>query len=119
LIRGSGQIRRRVWRLRLRTLVLPACVVALALAPASATAQGYTDLRSPDARDAARAAQAQPPATELPSESASPTIVRTSNDGNQTLPIVLSSIALGIALAGIGVALGGLRRRPRPRWTAQ
>jgi hypothetical protein len=119
LIRGSGQRRRRAWRVRLRILALPACVVAFAMAAAGATAQGYTDLRSPDTRDAARAAQMQPPATDQSSESATPTIVHTSDDGSQTLPIVLSSMALAIALAGIGVALRALHRRPRPRWTAQ
>jgi hypothetical protein len=108
-----------VWRLRLRILALPACVVALAIPSVSATAQGYTDLRSPDARDATQAAKAQPQGTELPSQSATPTVVRTSDDGSATLPIVLSSIALAVALAGIGVALSALRRRPRPRWTAQ
>ena len=99
----------------LRTLILAACVVALAL-PAIATAQTYTDLRSPDARDAARA---QSPAAGEQSEPVTPTVVHTSDSGSQTLPIVLSSLALVVALAGIGVALGALYRRPRPRWTAR
>jgi hypothetical protein len=88
-------------------------VVALAL-PASAAAAPQ-DLRSPDARDAA---QAQSRTTDLPTEPATPTVIHTS-DGGETLPIVLSSMALLVALAGIGVALGALYRRPRPRWTAR
>jgi hypothetical protein len=95
--------------------VFPAFAVALALA-AGATAQTYTDLRSPDARDAARA---QSPATDLQPAPAPPTVVHTSDNGSQTLPIVLSSMALVVALAGTGVALRALYRRPRPRWTAR
>ena len=45
---------RRAWWRRLRILVLPACALALAF-PASAPAVQQQDLRSPDARDAARA----------------------------------------------------------------
>ena len=91
-------------------------MVALVLtASATAQVQGYTDLRSPDARDAARAAQAESPAI----EPTAPTVVQTGDDGGQTLPIVLSSMALVVALAGIGVALSALRRPPRPRWTAR
>jgi hypothetical protein len=99
-----------------------ACVVALVLATsATAQVQGYTDLRSPDTRDAAQAAeaQAQQPGTELAPEPAAPTVVETGNDSGDTLPLVLSSMALVIALAGIGVALSALLRRPRPRWTAR
>jgi hypothetical protein len=92
------------------------CAVALALtAGAAAHAQTYTDLRSPDTRDAAQAAQA---ASAAP-EQAVPTVVETGDDDSQTLPIILSSIALVIALAGIGVALSALHRPPRPRWTAR
>jgi hypothetical protein len=98
--------------------VLPACAVALAVAaPAGATAQTYTDLRSPDTRDAA--ARARSPATAPPSGPATPTVVHTSDDGSQTLAIVISSLALVVAVAGVGVALGALHRRPRPRWTAR
>jgi hypothetical protein len=85
--------------------------------PASATAAPDQDLRSPDARDAA--AQAQSAATDPPAESATPTVIHTSDDGSETLPIVLSSMALVVAVAGIAVALGALYRRPRPRWTAR
>lgn len=99
----------------LRILILPACVVALVL-PVSVTAQTYTDLRSPDARDAARAPS---PAAGEQSEPLPPTVIHTSDTGSQTLPVVLSSMALVVALAGIGIALGGLYRRPRPRWTAR
>lgn len=99
----------------LRILILAACAVALAV-PVSATAQTYTDLRSPDARDAARA---QAPAADVPSEPVTPTIVQTSDSESQTLPIVLSSVALVVALGGIGLTLGAVYRRPRPRWTAR
>jgi hypothetical protein len=102
--------------LSLRILILPACAVALAL-PVSAAAQTYKDLRSPDARDAAR--EAQKPVGGVQPEPVTPTVVHTSDTGGQTLPIVLSSMALVVALAGIGVALGALYRRPRPRWTAR
>jgi hypothetical protein len=110
------QRRRGKWRLRLRILAPTVCAVALALAAsAPAHAQSYTDLRSPDTRDAARAAQ-----TELPaSEPTVPTVVETGDDDSQTLPIILSTMALVIAVAGIGVALSALHRPPRPRWTAR
>jgi hypothetical protein len=101
--------------LSLRIPILLACAVALA-PPVSATAQTYTDLRSPDARDAARA---QAPVADVPSKPVTPTVVQTSDHDSQTLPIVLSSVALVVALGGIGLALGALYRRPRPRWTAR
>jgi hypothetical protein len=112
--RSRRQQRHSGLRWWLRTLAVPACLVALAI-PASAAAAPQ-DLRSPDARDAA---QAQSPTSDLPSEPGTPTVIHTSDDGSQTLPIVLSSMALLVALAGIGVALGALYRRPRPRWTAR
>jgi hypothetical protein len=108
--RSRRQRRHSAWRWRLRTLAVPACLAALAI-PASAAA-APEDLRSPDARDAAAAQSSAP-------EPAPPTVIHTSDDGSQTLPIVLSSMALLVAVAGIGVALGALYRRPRPRWTAR
>jgi hypothetical protein len=118
-MRAMRQKRRRAWRLRLRILAPPVCAVALALtAGAAAHAQTYTDLRSPDTRDAAQAAQAAQAESAAP-EQAVPTVVETGDDDSQTLPIILSSIALVIALAGIGVALSALHRPPRPRWTAR
>jgi hypothetical protein len=108
--RSRRQRRHSAWRWWLRTLAVPACVAALAI-PAG-TPAAPQDLRSPDARDAAAA---QSSAT----EPAPPTVIHTSDDGSQTLPIVLSSMALLVAVAGIGVALGALYRRPRPRWTAR
>jgi hypothetical protein len=45
-------------------------------------------------------------------------VVHTVDRGSQTLAIVLASMALGTALAGIGVALVAFFRRPRARWTA-
>jgi hypothetical protein len=115
-MRAMRQKRRRTWRLRLRILAPPVCAVALAMtAGATVQAQTYTDLRSPDARDAARAAQTE----RAPSEPPATTVVETGDDDSQTLPIILSSMALVIALAGIGVALSALHRPPRPRWTAR
>jgi hypothetical protein len=105
--------RRRAWRRRLRLLLLPACALALAV-PAGAPAAERQDLRSPDARDAARI---ESPA---PAELAAPrteSIADEGGAGDQTLPIVLASTALGVALAGLVVALGALLRRPRARWT--
>jgi hypothetical protein len=101
---------RRAWARRLRILVLPACALALAV-PAGAHAVPSQDLRSPDARDAARAAQAQ---REL-GPARSTEVIESS--GDQTLPLALSSAAIGIALAGLAVALGALLRRPRSRWS--
>lgn len=115
-MRAMRQKRRRTWRLRLRILAPPVCAVALAMtAGATVHAQSYTDLRSPDARDAARAAE-----TELRApEPTVPTVVETGGDGSQVLPIIVSSLALVISLAGVGVALSALHRPPRPRWTAR
>lgn len=118
MILASRKRRWKAWRVHLRILALPACAVAIAL-PTTAAAQGYTDLRSPDARDAAQAAEGQLPAARPSSESTTPTVIQTSDDGTQTLAIILSTTALVVALAGIGVALGALYRRPRPRWTAR
>jgi hypothetical protein len=110
------QKRRRKWRLRLRFLAPPVGAAALPLTPrATAHAQSYTDLRSPDTRDAARAAETALPAP----EPIVPTVVETGGDDSQTLPIILSSVALVIAVAGIAVALSALHRPPRPRWTAR
>jgi len=106
-------------RLRLRrrhgsALALAACAVAL-LVPATAGAIPGQDLRSPDARDAG-----QPVAAAAPDVApAQPTtVLRTVESGNQTLAIVLSATALGLALAGAGAAFVALYRRPRTRWTA-
>jgi hypothetical protein len=103
---------RRAWARRLRILVLPACALALAV-PAGAHAAPSQDLRSPDARDAARAAQAQ----REPGPARSTEVIRSTSSGDQTLPLALSSAAIGIALAGLAVALGALLRRPRSRWS--
>jgi hypothetical protein len=103
---------RRAWARRLRILVVPACALALAV-PADAHAAPSQDLRSPDARDAARAAQAQAQSELGPARSMR--VIERS--GDQTLPLALSSAAIGIALAGLAVALGALLRRPRSRWS--
>jgi hypothetical protein len=99
---------RRAWARRLRILVLPACALALAV-PAGAHAAPSQDLRSPDAR----AAQAQ---REL-GPARSTEVIESTSSGDQTLPLALSSAAIGIALAGLAVALGALLRRPRSRWS--
>jgi hypothetical protein len=104
----------RAWARRLRILVLPACVLALAV-PASAYAAPSQDLRSPDARDAARAAQTQTQAEPAPARTTD--VIESTSSGDQTLPLALSSAAIGIALAGLAVALGALFRRPRSRWS--
>jgi hypothetical protein len=89
-------------------------VLALAV-PASAYAAPSQDLRSPDARDAARAAQAQ--AQTEPGPARTTDVIESTSSGDQTLPLALSSAAIGIALAGLAVALGALFRRPRSRWS--
>jgi hypothetical protein len=99
------------WLRRLRRLALPACGLALAL-PASAPAAPHQDLRSPDTRDAASAASQAEEEAITPR----PTTVIESRDSDD-LAIVLASAAIGIALAGLTVALCALFRRPRARWT--
>jgi hypothetical protein len=107
-------MRYRLWLRRLRILVLPACALALAV-PASAPAAPQQDLRSPDARDAARAAA---PAQAQAQPSARPTtVIESTSSADQTVAIVLASTAIGIALAGLAVAICALFRRPRARWT--
>jgi hypothetical protein len=93
-------------------------VLALAV-PASAYAAPSQDLRSPDARDAARAAQAhaQAQAQTEPGPARTTDVIESTSSGDQTLPLALSSAAIGIALAGLAVALGALFRRPRSRWS--
>jgi hypothetical protein len=109
------RMRHRTWLRRLRILVLPACALALAF-PASALAAPSQDLRSPDARDAARvASQAEAQSQHGPAR-ATRAVESTSSD-DDTLAIALSSAAFGVALAGFAVALGALVRRPRSRWS--
>jgi hypothetical protein len=75
-----------------------------------------TDLRSPDARDAALAAASGTASTPAAPVAVRPTVVPVVDHGGQTLAIVLSSTALFIALLAIGFA--AIYRRPRPRWSA-
>jgi hypothetical protein len=75
-----------------------------------------TDLRSPDARDAARAAESGSPSTPPSTVTVQPTVVPVVDHSSQTLAIVLSSVALFLALAAVGFA--AIYRRPRPRWSA-
>jgi hypothetical protein len=106
--------RRRGWARRRRFLVLPACALALAV-PASAYAAPSQDLRSPDARDAALAAQARAQRELGPARSTE--IIESTGSSDQTLPLALASAAIAIALTGLAVALGALLRRPRSRWS--
>jgi hypothetical protein len=85
---------------------------ALAAEPAPAR----TDLRSPDTRDAALAAESGTPSTPPSPVAVQPTVVPIVDHGSQTLAIVFSSTALFLALAAVGFA--ALYRRPRPRWSA-
>jgi hypothetical protein len=105
--------RRRAWARRLRILVLPACALAIAV-PASAPAAPSQDLRSPDARDAASAAR-QAPAEPGPARATR--VVESAGSDADTVALVLAGAAIGIALAGLAVALGALLRRPRSRWS--
>jgi hypothetical protein len=109
------RMRHRIWLRRLRILVLPACALALAL-PAGAPAAPAQDLRSPDARDAARAAT-QSEVQRQPGPAQATRAVESTSSDDDTLAIVLSSAAFGMALAGLAVALGALVRRPRSRWS--
>src|SRR5215207_2538276 len=72
------------------------------------------DLRSPDARDAERTAS---PAQAEPIMPRSTTVIESTGSGDQTVPTALAGAAIGIALAGLAVALVAVFRRPRSRWT--
>ena len=109
-------------------------------ASGAAATVGSTDLRSPDARDAAVAAQqaAQPPAGPIDLRSpdardaargvttgtqsvpasvpASRTVISVEEGGSQTLAIVFSSVALLMAFLAVGFV--AVSRRARPRWNA-
>ena len=135
----------------LRAVGLAACVCALTVAAPMAVAQptepggggaaGGRDLRSPDARDAALAAQQtdRPAAVVVdlrapdtrdaalgvttatqsvpaPASASAPTVVTVEEHGGQTLAIVFSACALLVAL--LAVAFVAVFRRPRQRWTA-
>lgn len=109
------KMRHRAWLRRLRILVLPVCALGLAF-PASAPAASSQDLRSPDARDAARvASQAETQRQDGPAQATR--AVESAGSDDDTLAIVLSSAAFGMALAGLAVAVGALVRRPRSRWS--
>jgi hypothetical protein len=130
---------------RLRTVGLAACVCALTVAAPMAVAQptdagggavGGSDLRSPDARDAALSAQPaaavdlRAPDTRdaargvttatqsvpAPASASAPTVVTVEEHGGQTLAIVFSACALLVALLAVGFV--AVFRRPRQRWTA-
>jgi hypothetical protein len=85
-------------------------------ARAAAQPLAIIDLRSPDARDAASAAASGTASTPAAPVAAQPTVVPVVNHGSQTLAIVFSSTALFIALLALGFA--AIYRRPRPRWSA-
>jgi hypothetical protein len=88
---------------------------AVAAQQAAKPAAGYTDLRSPDARDAARGVTTRSQSVPA-SVPASRTVISVEEGGSQTLALVLSSVALLIALLTVGFV--AVSRRPRPRWTA-
>jgi cytoskeletal protein RodZ len=74
------------------------------------------DLRSPDARDATTepTTGSQPASAPVPIETH--TVLAVEERGSQTLSIVLSGLALAMALLALGIV--AVARRPRPRWTA-
>jgi hypothetical protein len=84
---------------------------AVAAQQAAQPAAGPTDLRSRDARDAARGVT-----TRSQSAPASRTVISVEEGGSQTLALVFSSVVLLIALLAVGFV--AVSRRPRPRWTA-
>jgi hypothetical protein len=86
---------------------------AVAAEQAARPAAGYTDLRSPDARDAARGVTA---GSQSVPASVPRTVISVEDGGSQTPALVLSSVALLIALLAVGFV--AVSRRPRPRWTA-
>jgi hypothetical protein len=88
---------------------------AVAAEEAAQPAAGYTDLRSPDARDAARGVTTRSQSVPA-SVPASRTVISVEEGGSQTLALVFSSVALLIALLAVGFV--AVSRRPRPRWTA-
>ena len=130
----------------LRAVGVAACLCALTVAAPMAVAQqtdpggggvaGGRDLRSPDARDAALAAQPavvvdlRAPDTQdaargittatqsvpAPASASAPTVVTVEEHGGQTLAIVFSACALLVALLAVGFV--AVFRRPRQRWTA-
>lgn len=89
---------------------------ALAAQQQAESSIAYRDLRSPDARDAATAPTSGSQPTSAPAPVETRTVVAVEERGSQTLAIVLSGVALAIALLAAGFT--ALSRRPRPRWTA-
>ena len=88
---------------------------ALAAEQTAQPAAGYRDLRSPDARDAARGIAPGSQSIPTPAPAASPTVIAVEESGSQTLAIVFSASALLTALLALGFV--AMSRRPRPRWT--
>jgi hypothetical protein len=74
------------------------------------------DPRSPDARDAARSAVTTSAPASAQAPAASPAVVTVTEHSSQTLAIVFSACALLIALLAVGFI--AVSRRPRPRWNA-
>jgi hypothetical protein len=89
-----------------------------AVAAQQSTQTGFTsrDLRSPDARDAARGITTGSVSVPAPAAVERRTVVAVEENGSQTLAIVFSACALLVALMSIGFV--AVSRRPRPRWTA-
>jgi hypothetical protein len=79
-------------------------------------AAGAVDLRAPDTRDAARGVTAATQSGLAPARASAPTVITVEDHGGQTLAIVFSACALLIALLAVGFV--AVYRRPRQRWTA-
>jgi hypothetical protein len=88
---------------------------ALAAQQPALSASGVVDLRAPDTRDAARGVTTATQSVPAPAPASAPTVI-TVEHGSQTLAIVFSACALLIALLAVGFI--AVFRRPRQRWTA-
>jgi hypothetical protein len=89
---------------------------ALAAQQTDRPAAVVVDLRAPDTRDAARGVTAGTQSAPAPAPASAPTLVTVEQQGSQTLAIVFSACALVIALLAVGFV--AVFRRPRQRWTA-
>jgi hypothetical protein len=97
---------------RRRAIALALSAGVLAVGAPTAVAATWEDSHSQAARDVSAASLDQ--AQAAPAETR--TVLTVEQRGSQTLAIVFSATALGLALLAIGFT--ALTRRPRPRWTA-
>jgi hypothetical protein len=77
---------------------------------------GVVDLRAPDTRDAAGGVTTASQSVPAPAPASAPTVITVEEHGSQTLAIVFSACALLIALLAVGFV--AVFRRPRQRWAA-